>query len=309
MRIPKKYGERTLHFSEVQEEKIKYIFIYEGQETEVQYFQGVIDNRIELGVNDLIDLQPVLRGVLQITNSYPLKILNYIEQHLEHYHTVQVIVNKIVDYCAENLEIDDKSIYNIKTLYKDVLDYICNKYGLQEESEFELDKEKLDDLGKYLEGIEIDILEQIDNIQKYIDSQEIVYNKDIDKIFLIIDRDKGNVKDGQYDLIREKCNEKNIQLYVSNPTFEFWLLLHSEKVLELNRDTMLQNKRQGKKRYLEKELSDIFGGYKKDHIKFERFLPYIDLAIEQEKNFSEEINELKDNLGSNVGVLLSELKK
>ena len=45
MRVRKQYGERTLHFDKLQEARAKYIFVYEGQETEVQYFQGVIDKR------------------------------------------------------------------------------------------------------------------------------------------------------------------------------------------------------------------------------------------------------------------------
>ena len=67
MRVRKQYGERTLHFDKIQEVRAKYIFVYEGQETEVQYFQGVIDKREELNINPLIDLLPVLRGTLQLS--------------------------------------------------------------------------------------------------------------------------------------------------------------------------------------------------------------------------------------------------
>lgn len=77
MRIPKKYGERTPHFKTIQDEVPKYIFVYEGQETEVQYFKGIIDNRSTLHINPLIDLQPILRSHLEITKSHPINILNY----------------------------------------------------------------------------------------------------------------------------------------------------------------------------------------------------------------------------------------
>lgn len=306
MRIRKQYGERTLHFDKVQEEKAKYIFVYEGQETEVQYFQGVIDRRTELDINPLIDLLPVLRGTLQLSHSHPLKILQYLEDHIEHYNTVSIIANKIVDYCSENLEVRENDIYNVKELHDDILEYLCKNYHLENDSEFELNYDILKDLSNYLHG-KINILDQVENIQKYIAEQEIIYNKDIDKICLIIDRDKGNVKTFQYDEIIKKCNEKDIRLYVSNPTFELWLLLHSDTINELDRLELLQNKKVGKKRYIEKELSNKFNGYKKDHIKFERFLPYINLAINQEKQFCEDTQRLKDDLGSNVGLLLNEL--
>jgi len=279
---------------------------YEGQETEVQYFQGVIDKREELNINPLIDLLPVLRGTLQLSHSHPLKILKYVDDHIEHYNTVGIIANKIVDYCFENLVIKENDIYNIKALYDDILTYLCSKYILENNSEFELTSDILKDLSNYLDD-KINILDQIENIQKYIVEQEIIYNKDIDKICLVMDRDKGNVKPFQYDEIIQKCNEKYIKLYVSNPTFEFWLLLHSDKIYELDRAELLQNIRLGKKRYIEKELTDKFNGYKKDNIKFERFSPHINLAIQQEKDFCEDIQHLKDDLGSNVGVLISEL--
>lgn len=306
MRVRKQYGERTLHFDKVQEARAKYIFVYEGQETEVQYFQGVIDKREELNINPLIDLLPVLRGTLQLSHSHPLKILKYVDDHIEHYNTVAIIVNKIVDYCFENLVIKENDIYNMKALYDDILTYLCSKYNLENNSEFELTSDILKDLSDYLDD-KINILDQIENIQKYIIEQEIIYNKDIDKICLVMDRDKGNVKPFQYDEIIQKCNEKYIKLYVSNPTFEFWLLLHSDKIYELDRTELLQNKRLGKKRYIEKELTYKFNGYKKDNIKFERFSPHINLAIQQEKDFCEDIQHLKDDLGSNVGVLISEL--
>ena len=42
MRIPKKFGERT----EVEREIAKkYYLVYEGTQTEVQYFNGIIDNK------------------------------------------------------------------------------------------------------------------------------------------------------------------------------------------------------------------------------------------------------------------------
>lgn len=306
MRIPRQYGKRTLHFDRIQEARSKYIFVYEGQETEVQYFEGIIDKRDKLNINPLMDLLPVLRGNLQISHSHPLKILKYLEKHIEHYNTVNIIINKIVDYCYENLGINENNICNVKVLYEDILAYICSTYKLKEDSTFEINNEILIDLAKFLEE-KINILDQIENIQEYIDQQQITYNKDIDKICLIIDRDQGNVKKYQYEEILQKCNDMCIKLYVSNPTFEFWLLLHSDKVSELDKAKLLENKKLGKKRYIEKELSSKFNGYKKDNIKFKRFFPYIDRAIQQEKNFCENILSLENNLGTNVGLLISEL--
>ncbi|EOR20427.1 RloB family protein [Clostridium sartagoforme] len=307
MRIPKKYGERTLHFKSEQIEKPKYIFVYEGQETEAQYFQGIIDNRGILNINPLIDLQPILRSHLELTKSHPVNILSYLERYLENYYSIDMISNKIVDFCIEILDVKDNSIYTSKMLNEDIIRYLCYISEKDTNEIINFTSETLIGLAKYLED-KIQLTDQIDSIIEYIEDQEIVYNKDIDKICLIIDRDCGNVKPNQYDLILEKCRNKGINLYVTNPNFEFWLYLHTREVLFEDHIDLLENRRTGKKRYLERRLSDAFEGYRKDYIKFDRFLPKLDIAIEQEKQFCEDLIGLKTELGSNVGILISQLK-
>ena len=100
-----------------------------------------------------------------------------------------------------------------------------------------------------------------------------------------------------------------IWCYISNPAFEFFLLLHSDKVFEFDRNEMIRNERQGAKRgkrFLEIKLSEIFG-CSKTNLNFEKFKPNIRKAIKNEKEFCEELEKLKSNLGSNVGQLLSSI--
>lgn len=305
MRIPKKFGERTTHFNVTQNEKRKYILVYEGQETEVQYFQGVIDNRSEIGITPIIDLLPLLRSTPQESHSHPNRILSLIEEHIENYDCAKVLIDKVIDYCSENSFIDDSSSYTLKSLEEDI------KCCLNENCHLSLTDRILDkksviaELVKYLES-RLDLTSQIEDILNYIEEQQILYIKDWDYICMIIDRDKGNIKRPQYEQIIEKCREKNIRLFVSNPTFEFWLLLHSPRVFEYDPMELLSNPKDGKKRLLEKILSDVFKGYRKEYIKFDRFMLLIRTAIANEKNFCENVFELSDKLGSNVGELLSE---
>ena len=70
----------------------------------------------------------------------------------------------------------------------------------------------------------------------------------------IIDRDResfvSSSKNNQYKYVVEKCEEMGFGLYVTNPCFEFWLLLHFDKVFELDRDKLLENpKVTAKRRY------------------------------------------------------------
>jgi len=305
VRIPRKFGERTLHFNKIQEEKRKYILVCEGQVTEVQYFQGVIDNRITIGINPIIELLPVLRSIQQESHSHPKKILSLIEEHIEEYHSVKMLINKMIDYCAENGFVNNTDIYTLKSLEQDILYCFEEKFNLTPEDKI-IDKSYIiSELVKYIED-KLDLTKQVENIIEYIEEQEILYIKDKDYICLIIDRDKGSVKSDQYSEIIQKCEERGIRLFVSNPSFEFWLLLHSEKVFNYDSNKLLDNKKEGEKRYLEKVLSEVFEGYRKEKINVHRFIPHIKKAIVNEKKFCEDIRELEEKLGSNIGVLLEE---
>ena len=70
---------------------------------------------------------------------------------------------------------------------------------------------------------------------------------------------------------------------------------------------MLENRKvSNSKRFLELKLSEIFGCNKKN-INFEKFKPNIKKAINNEKQYEENLMYLKNNLGSNVGILLDEM--
>ena len=65
-----------------------------------------------------------------------------------------------------------------------------------------------------------------------------------------------------------------------------------------------------KKKYLEILVARNAEGYKKgSSLKFERFMPGIELAMEQAKLFCENPKELRDTPGSSMGRLLSQMKE
>lgn len=124
-----------------------------------------------------------------------------------------------------------------------------------------------------------------------------------DEFWMIIDRDRWNLEEWL-----EKCRlEKNFFVALTNPCFEFWLLLHLFDVTLFAEEELLINKKLTKKKrfidqYLNKQLE---GGYQKNDIQPERFLPHIFRAIEQAKRF--EGNDLLMQLGSDNYKLIEKL--
>lgn len=141
---------------------------------------------------------------------------------------------------------------------------------------------------------------------KLIEKRKEYHFKDDDEFWMIIDRDRWKL-----DEWVEKCkNEKNFYIALSNPCFEFWLLLHIKNIDEYSEEEIkdiFENKKISKKRtHLEKILSELLAdGYSKSNLKPERFLKNIDTAIQQAKKLSG--SDILENLGSNNYVLVEKL--
>lgn len=105
---------------------------------------------------------------------------------------------------------------------------------------------------------------------------------------------------------------KGLRLYVTNPCFEFWLLLHFEefqsKMPGYNEEDLRRNpidpdsKKRLTERFIDGIMCDIYGeGYSKAELHFEeRLLPRIGNAMEYIESYAEDLQSLNDHLGSNI---------
>lgn len=72
---------------------------------------------------------------------------------------------------------------------------------------------------------------------------------------------------------------------------------------------LLQNpKVSARRRYTEQELRKLLPGYSKSRYPVSTLMERIDKAIENEKNFCEDAEELEHSVGSRVGLLMEELR-
>lgn len=145
------------------------------------------------------------------------------------------------------------------------------------------------------------------HVFKKLKEKKSEYNfKDSDEFWMIIDKDSWKL-----DEWVEKCKkEKNFFIALSNPCFEFWLLIH---ILDLNTltpkellDISKNNKVNKKRRYVEKLLSDnLADGYKKSNHNPERFLDNINSAILQAEQLDKK--DIFKNIGSQNYKLVKKL--
>jgi hypothetical protein len=160
---------------------------------------------------------------------------------------------------------------------------------------------------------EHDLQHVISDISHMIKEGGVTYSEGFDRICLIIDRDRDSFvsspMNNQYRYVIDKCKEMGFGLYITNPCFEFWLLLHFDEVFDLDQDKLLENpKITANRRYVEQELRRIWPGYKKSSYRAEELVKNIDNAINNEKKFCENVEELENSVGSNIGKLIIDMR-
>ncbi len=293
----------------------KYFLVYEGSDTEMIYFDAVNSMREIIGVNPLIELIPIIRSYSEEGWSNPKKILDRVIKNLEESKTEKIsyetLLNRIMDYFYETKVIIKNKVLT-RSIWKSML-HICSENlhkSLQDKVEdIETD---CNVLLKMLEE-EYDFTHVISGISDIIKEGGLTYAEGFDQICLIIDRDKESFlakpENNQYEYVVRKCKENGFQLYITNPCFEFWLLLHFDEVFELDMDKLLENpKVSSKRRYTEQELRRICPRYSKSSYQAEELVRNIDTAIRNERKFCEDIEGLKSFVGSNIGKLIKNLR-
>ena len=79
------------------------------------------------------------------------------------------------------------------------------------------------------------------NFEKYFEAQDVTYSSDVDSLNMVVDRDRDSFTEEQYDKVVEFCKKNNVNLYVSNPSFELWLYMHFDEIQkELNQDASVK---------------------------------------------------------------------
>lgn len=253
----------------------------EGEVTERRYFELVRESRETLGIKSVVEIHVLRRGD---SSSSPEKVVELLENYLE--------VRNNNDFLAEVDKLELKH-YDKEFIHKyleapDTID-------VKEKRQFEgfLKEEQLD-------------LTYLLFLNKFKGSD----NGENDVFGIVIDRDAGNHSPENMARIFDECDEKGYRCFLTNPRFEFWLLLHVadvkseypdelEKMLDFNDETV------------DKHLLEKTGGGKKIQRKtFDTyFLPNIDTAIERANGLCTSRNELLDQLGSTLGELFELLRE
>jgi len=135
-----------------------------------------------------------------------------------------------------------------------------------------------------------------------------------DELWVVIDRDYQSWSAGQLAEVQQQCKQKKFSLAITNPAFEFWLLLHCEDLELKDKAILLQYSKNAKdtaKRgstFCETQLAKKLGSYNKSKPDFSAILPNVNIAVARAKKITKENSiDLFSELGSNIYLLVEKL--
>lgn len=311
MRESRSFGQRSKTKSSDEVER-KCFFFCEGEETEPIYFAKLRDLKDEVGISPLIDIIQIEKTRGEIWSN-PKKMIDALCLDLSDTPTYNSLINAMVD----SLYIDgylNCHIEKIKEFEKLLISFIRNDLNSQET---DLVKDVQKTIRKSLEFFKkerpriCNII--MNNVEEMLKNYNITFDKEIDFLCLVVDRDAESFTASQFDEVYHICQEKGFRFLISNPSFEFWLLLHFDDVVNLDVEKIRKNEKinsdsKSSIRYLSNELRERLGKYKKNRYDAERLVHNLNKSIKNEKKFCESLPELKEQIGSNIGVFIEELR-
>ncbi|MEG1836070.1 MAG: RloB domain-containing protein [Oscillospiraceae bacterium] len=257
----------------------KMIFLsVEGDETERTYFEHL---------NEFLDLSLIQIEVLRHKRGDGYSDPEHVIELLDEYINVR------------NGELVPDSL--MKTLYEKYTSEDLQKY-LSEDITLNLSLRKAIKAELLKIGIDFEY-------RYYLQS----FDKETDYFAIVLDRDCGNHDRQLLEECIQFCSKKNYGCFITNPCFEFWLLLHlcdvAKEFTPEEQNKLLVNAVVSNK-HTETSLAVSKRAHHTKAICSSKFKQYyysnIKLAIQRSKTFATEFPELLDNLGSNLSELFKE---
>ena len=153
------------------------------------------------------------------------------------------------------------------------------------------------------------------------ESNRLLFDPKHDRMVIVFDLDvysrvgegrKGFEKKAkEFDRIRSSADASDV-LAVTNPSFELFLLLHSDKAYERlvqpHESEILENRKMGSQRFVQKLFSEHYGMNPKRNPRIGQLTKSVDAAIEEEKHLNQDLDEALSELTCNIGSIIDGIR-
>ena len=292
--------------SQVSEPRSKHFIIFEGTKSEQIYFDAYLKKH-EVITNVFFFLRDKEKEGWTNPQKIMELLISVIKGNEKISFTYDTIFDNFNDYINQYVTTITKKTMKNKYLSE------VKKHGEDQHKPIDIGKLNTiinDLINNYLEKYKVGDIFHDESILKELIEEQSTFDKDIDKIYLVVDRDKKSFTDVQYIDTLEKTKENDVQFFVINPCFEFWLLLHFKDCLEYSKEQLIENDYvNSNNTFVYEELKKCDPSYTKSRFNAELYIDKISNAIENSKNYETDITLLKDNVGTNLLLLFNELIK
>jgi len=155
--------------------------------------------------------------------------------------------------------------------------------------------------------------------QREKDSNRLLFNPLNDRMVIVFDLDiysrvgagrtGSKDKSAEFDAIRKSAEKNNDILAVTNPSFELFLLLHSENAYTNfvcpHETEILENQKTGKQRFVQRLFSDIYNMNPKRSSKVGQLAEMVDTAIREELFLNQNLDKALTTLTCNIGSIIN----
>lgn len=247
----------------------------EGSKTEINYFTYLNKYKNKLDIDIAIQIETLRRDD---TNSDPESVLNLLDEYVNQRDF------SILDQISSLFELDNTMGIEKIALYLD--------------NSNQLTSEDKDIIKNAIEMAKYDV-----EYHRYL--EKIQTKKDI--FAIVIDTEgRNNPSRSKVSSIIESCQEKGYKCFLSNPCFEFYLLLHTynptKEYIE-NSDLFVNNPIISKRNTYFSRLLSAHHHHRKEisEKKFlEIYLNNISTALDNSKDWANTLEDVKENVGTNM---------
>lgn len=286
----------------------RYIFAFEGYNTEYAYFNGVMTHKDIAEISDLISICILQRDEKDAGCSSPSNLLKLVKKHVDAMENGRHNVHTVCEHFQNEIHLitgkkrNDPIVKQYHAEIKKELESLLDEKG------FVTDEENANLIckNKAKEIINVTISRDLPDLESY--------DPENDRVCVIIDRDTEAHSSEEIDGFISECRRFGFEPYICNPCFELWLMLHFDNLLNVDKKELRQNPMIDGKRLTEimldslvKEVNPNYS-YSKLNLDPMMFLHRIkNEAIQNSRFHCQDIRCLKHEVGTNLGLLFGDL--
>lgn len=301
MRISDGYLHRD---SENKEVSSKLFVMMEGTETEPRYFGEYFK-----GVR-YIKYLPFERNGADLSWSNPKILMKQLEMSLGH-KISELTYKDFFPFLLRHLREKNKSI-DVNYFRRELRNHLTN-HGVKNIENDYVDEVVLETVidevkeKSFIDLVRFDLSNVVKDFELFND--EMTYSPEVDKIILIVDRDKDSFSEKQYVDVLQKGKENKIDVFITNPCFEFFLALHYSDLKDINEKELLENTKVNGKTFAYLKLLEFDPKYTKSNFDASKYMSKIDTVKVNLRLYENDPDMLMNNVGSNLGKLLERYRR